>query len=208
MSTKTGQPHNIPPAAENPDHKTKGRNNKNRVERIQYLRTHEHTLPNGHICEHRLHTVGSAIHQERYDDEGNTILVRLPNAITGYDRPNADGSTRWYVEYPVPCPHGDTTVAIRIDGPGRADSKAWAWTDLMRFYPVGSPQFGVLYGRRNATESVHRQYKRKAVRVPAYGYTRQLLFVLGYVATHNAVARAFHLRRAGKPNALDGILRT
>jgi hypothetical protein len=77
----------------------------------------------------------------------------------------------------------------------------------MRFYPVGTPQYGLLYGRRNATESVHRQYKRKAERVPAYGYTRQLLFVIGYVATHNAVARAFHLRRAGKPNALDGILR-
>ena len=199
---------NIPPAAENPDRQTQGRNSENRVERIQYLRTHEHTLPNGHTCKHRLHTAGSAIHQERYDDEGNTILVRLPNAITGYDRPNADGSSRWYVEYPVPCPHDDTTVAVRIDGPGRADSKAWSWTDLMRFYPVGSPQFGLLYGRRNATESVHRQYKRKAERVPAYGYTRQLLFVIGYIATHNAVARAFHLRRAGKPNALDGILRT
>ncbi len=59
-----------------------------------------------------------------------------------------------------------------------------------------------------ATESVHRQYKRKAERVPAYGYTRQLLFVLGYIATHNAVARALHLRRAGQPNALDGILQT
>jgi hypothetical protein len=199
---------NIPPAKSNPDSKTKGRSNDTRVEREQFLRTHRHTLPNGHVCEHRLHTVGSVPHQERYDDEGSKVLVPLPNAVTGYDRPNADGSTRWYVEYPVPCPHSTTTVALRIDGPGHADSKGWAWTDLMRFYPVGTPQYGLLYGRRNATESVHRQYKRKAPRVPAYGYIRQLLFVIGYVATHNAVARAFHLRRAGQLNALDGILRT
>ncbi|MCO5299796.1 MAG: hypothetical protein M9886_07560 [Candidatus Nanopelagicales bacterium] len=199
---------NIPPAAENPERKTKGRNGKKRVERTQFLRTHEHTLPNGHICQHRLHTVGSVLHQEGYDDEGNTILVPLPNATTGYDRPNADGSTRWYVEYPVPCRYGTTTAAIRIDAPGRNDSKGWSWTDLMRFYPVGTPQYGLLYGRRNATESVHRQYKRKASRVPAYGATRQMLFVIGYIATHNAVARAFHLRRDGKPNPLDGTLRT
>jgi hypothetical protein len=199
---------NIPPAASNPDRKTEGRNSKNRVERTQYLRTHRHTLPNGHVCEHRLHTVGSLPHQERYDDEGNTILVPLPNAVTGYSRTNPDGSTRWYVVYPVPCIHGTTNAALRIDAPGEGDSKGWSWTDLMRFYPVGTPQYGLLYGRRNATESVHRQYKRKAERVPAYGYTRQLLFVLGYIATHNAVARAFHLRRAGKPNALDGNLRT
>jgi hypothetical protein len=199
---------NIPPAKSNPNHKTEGRNGKNRVERTQFLRTHRHTLPNGHVCEHRLHTVGSVPHQERYGDEGNQVLVPLPNAVTGYDRPNADGSTRWYVEYPVPCAQGTTNAALRIDGPGQDDSKAWSWTDLMRFYPVGTPQYGLLYGRRNATESVHRQYKRKAERVPAYGYTRQLLFVLGYIATHNAVARALHLRRAGQENALDGVLRT
>lgn len=199
---------NIPPADSNPDRKTEGRNSKNRVERTQYLRTHRHTLPNGHVCEHRLHTVGSVPHQERYDDEGNVVLVPLPNGFAGKATQNADGSYRWYVGYTVPCPNGGTSVWLRIDGPGHADSKGWSWTDLMRFYPVGTPQYGLLYGRRNATESVHRQYKRKAERVPAYGYTRQLLFVFGYIATHNAVARAFHLRRAGKPNALDGILRT
>lgn len=194
---------NIPPAAENPDGKKKGRNNKKRVERTQFLRTHRHKLPHGHICEHRLHTVGSIPHQETFDDEGNSVLVRLPNAVNGYDRPNADGSTRWYVEYPVPCPHGTTTAIVRIDGPGKADSKGWAWTDLMRFYPFGTPQFGLLYGRRNAAESVHQQYKRKARRVPAYGAVRQLLFVIGYIATHNAVAHALNLRRDGKQNALD-----
>jgi hypothetical protein len=199
---------NIPPAASNPERKTKGRNSDKRVERTQYLRTHRHTLPNGHVCEHRLHTVGSVPHQERYDDEGNVVLAPLPNGFAGKATENADGSHRWYVGYNVPCAHGTSAAWLRIDGPGHADSKAWAWTDLMRFYPVGTPQYGLLYGRRNATESVHRQYKRKAERVPAYGYTRQLLFVLGYVATHNAVARALHLRRAGHPNALDNILLT
>ena len=199
---------NIPPAQENPDRKTKGRNSDKRVERTQYLRTHRHTLTNGHVCEHRLHTVGSVPHQEAYDDEGHLILVPLPNGFAGKAPQNADGSYRWYVAYQVPCPHSETSVWLRIDGPGHADTKGWAWTDLMRLYPVGTPQYGLLYGRRNATESLHRQYKRKAERVPAYGYTRQLLFVLGYIATHNAVARAFHLRRAGKPNALDGLLRT
>lgn len=199
---------NIPPARENPDRKTKGRNNNKRVERTQYLRTHRHTLSSGVVCEHRIHTVGSLPHQERYDDEGGTVLVPLPNASTGKAIRNADGSYRWYVAYQVPCPHAATHVWLRIDGPGDADSKGWAWTDLMRFYPVGTPQYGLLYGRRNATESVHNQYKQKAPRVPAYGRIRQTLFVIGYIATHNAVARAFHLRRAGKPNALDGLLRT
>lgn len=195
---------NIPPAAENPDRATQGRTNRTRVERQQFLRTHRHTLPNGHTCEHRLHTVGSVPHQERYDDEGNTILIPLPNGFAGKTIKNIDGTYRWYVGYTIPCPH----AWLRIDAPGRDDAQGWAWTDLIRFYPVGTPQYGLLYGRRNATESVHRQYKRKAPRVPAYGATRQTLFVIGYVATHNAVARAFHLRRDGKPNPLDGTLST
>ncbi len=114
---------NIPPAQSNPDHKTEGRNGKNRVERKQFLRAHRHELPNGHVCEHRLHTVGSVPHQERYGDEGNLVLVPLPNAITGYDRPNADGSTRWYVEYPVECPHGPLPCPSVSMVPGKQTPK-------------------------------------------------------------------------------------
>lgn len=198
---------NYPVAASNPNRDTGGRNAPGRVERESFIRVHRHTLSNGTVCEHRLHTVGSVPHQivKTVKDD---VLRPLPAAKNGYCRTNKNGTRRWYVEYTVPCKRGDTLARLRIDGPARNDSRDWSYADIMRFYPVGTTQFGILYGRRNATESVHRQYKRKAERVPAYGHIRQTLYVLGYAATHNAVARALHLRRNSQPNALDGNLRT
>ena len=191
---------NRPTAASNPNRSTGGVMAEGREETKRPLRVHRHTLPNGYECEHRLHLVGSVLHQQTYGDDGNTILTPLPTPHNGYGRENRDGTWRWYTEYVVPCPNGDTTARLRLDAPGEDDYKGGSRPELARFYPTDSPQFGVLYGRRNATESVHRQYKRRAVRVPAYGHIRQTLYVLGFVTMHNAVAVQMAARAAGEPN--------
>ncbi|MCA9211518.1 MAG: hypothetical protein KDB27_00505 [Planctomycetales bacterium] len=195
---------NHPAAKLNPNRGTGGRNADGRQEHSNLIRIHTHTLPNGHTCEHRLHAVGSIVCDEVYDDQGDLHLVPLPSPRTGYPRTNSNGTHRWYTEHLVPCRHGDTIAYIRLDDTGKADIRSWSHPDRLRYYPTNTPQFGVLYGRRNGTESVHHQWKTTAPRVPAYGAVRQTLFVLGYITTHNAVADVFHHRRAGLPNILDG----
>lgn len=194
---------NFPHAKENPNRDKGGRNAEGRVEYTDLIRVHTHRLPNGHECRHRLHAVGSEVHVERFNEEGDTVLVPLPAPKTGYARENVNGTYRWYLEYTIPCRYGDTTARIRIDAPGRNDNQGWSYADRLRFYPTNTAQFPILYGRRNATESVNHQWKTTAPRVPAYGRVRQELFVLGYVTTHNAVADVFHARRAGLPTILD-----
>ncbi|MEI8081665.1 MAG: hypothetical protein WCI74_07460, partial [Actinomycetes bacterium] len=91
-----------------------------------------------------------------------------------------------------------------LDDHGDNDITGWSRADLLRFYPTNTSQFGVVYGYRNRTESVHSQMKRGMPRIPAYGVTRQTLYILGYLIGHNAVAFALHRQRDGLPNALDG----
>ena len=74
----------------------------------------------------------------------------------------------------------------------------------LRFYPPGTPQFHALYSRRNDSESLHNQIKRRLTRLPAYRVKRQMLFILGISLLHNAATRAFALQRQGEPNPLDG----
>lgn len=75
--------------------------------------------------------------------------------------------------------------------------------EYLRFYPTNTPQFDILYGRRNDTESLHNQLKVKMRKMPAYGQRRQRLYLIGLVIAHNALTRAHALRDAGLPNPLD-----
>lgn len=190
---------NRPAALANPNRATGGVTAPGREETSRPVRIHRHTLPSGYVCEHNLYLIGSVLHEEKCGDDGETRYEPLPTPRNGYARAERF-ATRWYTEHTVPCPDGDTTVLLRLDAPGKNDYQNGSRTELARFYPTNSEQFAVLYGRRNATESVHRQYKRRAERVPAFGVLSQTLYVLGYVATHNAVAEQLQLRADGKPN--------
>ena len=148
--------------------------------------------------EHHLHLVGSVLHQQTYGGRRQHHPHPSPHPTTGTGE-NRDGTWRWYTEYVVPCPNGDTTA--------RLPRRPWGDEDKGRFplrtgplLPHRQPHSDSCYGRRNATESVHRQYKRRAVRVPAYGHIRQTLYVLGFVTMHNAVAVQMAARAAGEPN--------
>ncbi len=67
--------------------------------------------------------------------------------------------------------------------------------EYLRYYPPGSWQFGVLYGRRNDSESLHNQIKNDMPYLPGYGRAVQELLILGFALRHNAVTRHLALRR-------------
>lgn len=194
---------NYPVAAANPNRESGGRLAEGRVERTRKVRTHTHKGRDGRVCRHVLHVVGSVPSVEAIDAEGNTIL--MPLAPSGYQSHiNADGSHVFYLVTTIECRRGNTRVLIRLDDHARGDIQGWSRADLVRFYPVGTPQFDYLYGRRNTSESLHAKMKRTMPRLPAYGRTRQDLFMLGYQVANNAIALAFHAQRGNLPNALDG----
>lgn len=193
---------NHPVAKANPNRLVGGRNAKGRKERTHKIRTVVHEGANKVKCRHTIFLHGSNPCVEEMDAAGNKILT--PLVPTGYDeRVNKNGSHVYYLEALIECRRGNLNILIRLDQPGRVDVKNQSRADLARFYPVGSPQFDYLYGRRNTSESFHAKMKRTMPRLPAYGRVRQDLFMLGYMVANNAIALAFTARRHGAPNALD-----
>lgn len=192
---------NHPVAAKNPNRLAGGRYADGRVERTHKIRTVTHKGAHGYECRHTIHLHGSNPCQEVPDATGETILK--PLVAVGYDHRDLKNGHVFYLKVAIECRRGNFTELIRLDKAGTIDIAHDARADLARFYPVGSPQFDLLYGRRNTSESFHAKMKRTMPRIPAYGRTRQDLFMLSYQVANNAIALAFHARRAGEHNALD-----
>ncbi|MEI6623816.1 MAG: hypothetical protein WCP28_18135 [Actinomycetes bacterium] len=195
---------NHPTAKSNPNRKTEGRMGEDRVERKIKIRNIHHKRRNGQPCAHALHLVGSVPNQEVIDAEGNLQLA--PVIAHGFKerRNRKSGTYRYYLVVRITCRHGNFEALIRLDKAARDDIQGQSRADLARLYPVGSPQFGFLYGRRNSSESIHAKMKRYMPTMPAYGALGQLLYVLGFMVANNALALAFVAKRLGQPNALDG----
>ena len=194
---------NYPTAKRNPNRAKGGRNAPGRVGKQHKVRTHTHLLPNGRECVHEVFANDSVLYQSGFDDEGRTIKVEVP--VVGYDkRANRTGTWRYYLKVRIGCPYGDQTIAIPLyhddTTPG---GLRFNRGEYLRFYPTNTPQFDILYGRRNDTESLHNQLKVKMRKMPAYGQRRQRLYLIGLVIAHNALTRAHALRDAGLPNPLD-----
>lgn len=202
LSANDIQTVNYPHALSNPNRKTEGRHATGRIDKTAKVHVHEHSRPSGGTCQHDIHVTGANFQQVRFNATGKKVLIDL-EVLTYERRPNKN-STRWYLTVKVPCQYGDQMVRIPLHhgrGPG---SPLIPRGELLRFYSPNTPQFKALYGRRNDTESLHREEKRGLARMPAYGYRAQLLYVLGIVIGHNALTHAQALKREGKPNALDG----
>jgi len=192
---------NHPVAAKNPNRLEGGRYADGRVERTHKIRTATHKGAHGYECRHTIYLHGSNPCVEAFDENGDTTLV--PLVPVGYDHRQTKSGHVFYLKVAVECRRGNFTELIRLDQAGTSDVAHAARADLARFYPVGTPQFDLLYGRRNTSESFHAKMKRTMPRIPAYGRLRQDLFMLGYQVANNAIALAFHAQRAGQPNALD-----
>ena len=197
---------NYPHALTNPKAAKEGRWGAGRKEKSKKLRTITHQPRRGQTCTHTLIAEGAVLKQPTFNATGHKVLTDCE--VTGFEsRRNPSGAHRYYLNIKVPCQHGDLAVTIPLY---HEDNDKFAIKDInrgeyLRFYPPGTPQFQALYGRRNDSESFHRQVKRNLTRLPAYRARRQVLFVLGMSLLNNATARAFALRRAGQPNPLDDI---
>lgn len=201
---------NWPHALRNPNRAKKGRNNAQRVGKKHKVKVFEHDLANGTKCTHNIFVRDSVFYQIKYDASGNLIELEVP--VIGYDRRfNRKGrnegtaETRWYLHLDVGCSHGNQEVSIPLyhDDQSEGGVQGFNRGEHLRFYPVNTVQFDLLYGRRNDTESLHNQTKIPSKKMPAYGPRTQALYLLGRVLAHNAATRAHALKGAGLPNPFD-----
>lgn len=193
-------------AASNRKRTTAGRLNDSRKDKVGKLPLHKHVRPSGGTCSHTLRVRGGVYQMQVLNDDGNTIWQDLE--VLGYKggRPDSDGNHRWYHVVSVPCQYEAQTVLIPLFHELRAKMKGQKLNrgEHFRFYPQNTEQHQILYGRRNDTESLHRQLKRTMDRMPAYSAQRQAIFLLGVQLAHNSMTMAFERRRAGLPNVIDG----
>lgn len=183
-------------AARNPDRKTKGTHNSSRVEKRHKVTVHRHTRPSGRPCEHHIWAIGGQLHEQiRSGTDGKPTWVPLQHDRVS-TRPNDDGTWRHYIHATLRCHNQSVTFQVPLhhqpdNGP------RFKRGEYLRYYPPGTWQYGVLYGRRNDTESLHRELKREMPRLPAYGTITQELFILGFAVRYNAVTA--NLANRGDP---------
>lgn len=190
---------NRPAALSNPERDVKGTNNDSRVEKSAKIGTHKHHRSNGTVCKHDVWVVGSNYHQRVLDASGSEAFVPL-QVRTVTRRANRGGKTfRHYTHLSIPCRYGDTEMVVGLHHEVEGEASL-SRGELLRYYPTGSAQFGVLYGRRNDTEALHSHMKKTMPRLPAYGTEAQSLFVLAYAVRSNAVARNLAVRAQSLPS--------
>ncbi|MCB0921314.1 MAG: hypothetical protein KDC08_05815 [Actinobacteria bacterium] len=184
---------NLPAAKTNTDRKTKGTRNSSRVEKRHKVTVHRHTRSSGRTCEHHIWAIGGQLHEQvRSGDNGKPVWVPLTHDRVS-TRPNSDGTWRHYIHATLHCHNHPVEFQVPLHHQPDTGPQ-FKRGEYLRYYPPGSWQYGVLYGRRNDTESLHREMKREMPRLPGYGTTTQELFILGYALRNNAVTenRAKH----------------
>lgn len=208
---------NYPSALRNPNRRKGGRFAPGRIDKSAKVYVLRHTRPSGGECVHHIHVSGTIYYHVLFDAHGNEVQasIDVDNLLV---RPNADGTVRHYHVLNVPCQYGEQTIHIPLFHDPRklkaknarqhVPQKSLALQvrnrgEQFRAFPVNTPMFQVLYGRRNDTESLHNQFKRYLPKMPAYGAAAQSLYILGLVIAYNSLSRAHLLKRNGRPNALD-----
>ena len=196
---------NYPIAAANPNRLTEGRNGPGRIGKAAKVVDYTHKLSSGGTCTHHISVQDTVYYQTSFNQEGKEVLIAL--AVDGSERrPNNDGTMRWYHKVSVPCRYGEQLLRIPVHhAPDkRGNMLNFNRGENLRFYPTNTPQFDILYGRRNDTESFHAQVKLPVRRMPAYGVVGQSLYMLGMVIAHNSLTHVQDLRLRGLPNSHDG----
>lgn len=176
---------NYPHAAANPNRASGGRMAKGRQEKTREVGRATHSVKGQRkACEHPVVMVGGVPHTRALDDKGEERMI--PLAINRYMiRRNADGSFRQYHVYEMPCAYGDFECTLNLFPKETGTENLGEFT---RYFPPGSPQFNYLYGRRNDTESWHRQWKRDSSRMPVRGLALQSVYLSGLLILQNAEA--------------------
>lgn len=171
-------------AKANPNRAEGGRYATGRVEKTARISTFTHDR-HGTPCTHPIVLHGSTLGETAIGDDGNETFVPFPCARY-YRRVNADRTIRHYKTVTITCRDTEHEHTIPMYHGNTDTNLAYAQGELQRVFPVGTPEYDYLYGRRNDTESLHNQIKHTITRMPAYGAELQRVLLLGFQLIHNA----------------------
>jgi hypothetical protein len=136
--------------------------------------------------------------------DANGDRLTEPAKIVNYVKRGSAPTRREYHEIEIDCAYsGPFThlVALFHTSPVSGDVD-YNWGEVVRVFPPHTPNFDLLYGTRNDTESRHTELKRRVRYLPA-DVPGQDLRLLGAMITSNAVSWQVHLQAHGLPNVLD-----
>ncbi len=184
---------NYPHAKSNPNRTEGGRHAEGRIERTVEVEVITHTVKGKKTpCEHPLLMVGSVPSTRALNEVGEEVIIEV-EIRAGLICKNKNSTWRYYHKYVIPCIHGNFIYLYRLFP---TDDSAISHGESTRFFPTNTQQFSDLYGRRNATESWHRELKRNRDRMPVRGLALQSIYLIGLMVLQNAKTME-RMRRAG-----------
>lgn len=222
---------NFPHAESNPDRQSKGRLNKNRVEKSHLRTVAEHKDSEGKPCRHLIYAVGGALAELAEHSDGTWSLVPLTEldyecrenaprqvgqcARRGCTKPECTEprhrikrTRREYKKVRIACAtNSDFTIRVALFhsdpvATGGGSDPTYNWGEVLRVFSPSTPAFKLLNGGRNDTESRHADLKRRMRYLPR-SVEGQELRLLGAMIASNAQSWHIHLQAHGEPNVLD-----
>lgn len=158
------------------------------------LGSYRHTTADGNECTHTLHIDNGTVIDVALADDGTPVTVSTATRRQIKRFRRADGTWRFSLGVDITCRHGDFRLWL---SPHATDTDR-TLPEHLRLIPPDDPDFQVLYGLRNDSESFNSQYKRTLLvdRATSVGWERQLFDLLAFAVLENsrAWARPSHLR--------------
>lgn len=197
---------NYPHALRNPNASRGKRMAAGREEKGHLRTVAVHHDENDAPCQHGIYFLGGAPVERLIASDGRPTVRDLE--VVDYDQRWSKkghlGARREYLTVKVPCTLcGDFTQLVPLfhTDPTSQDPDA-NWGEYVRVFAPGSPQFRLLYGARNDTESRHTNLKARVKYLPA-DVAGQEIRLLGAAMAMNALAWQFHLHAFGEANVFD-----
>lgn len=158
------------------------------------LGTFTHTKSDGGDCPHTLHVENGTVIDVALADDGTPVTVSAATRRQIKRFRRADGTWRFSLGIDIACRHGE----LRLWLSPHATDVDQTLPEHLRLIPPDDPDFKLLYGLRNDSESFNSQYKRTLLvdRATSVGWERQLFDLLAFAILENSRAWAMprHLR--------------
>jgi len=147
----------------------------------------------------RLFTQVGSLGLGHVTENGEIAFARLARKKT-LRRRRRDGSFYWYSEYKD---DQNTQARVRLDQTDEDHARGINRPEHLRAIAKGDPEFDRIMGIRSDSESVNRYFEDSLFngRAHSIGRIRQLVDLLGFATSVNAVAVYRHSRTSGPPEA-------
>ena len=156
------------------------------------LGSYRHTTPDGVECSHTLHVDNGTVVDIALADDGTPVIISTATRRQIKRFRRSDGTWRFSLGVDITCRHGDFRLWL---APHATDADR-TLPEHLRLIPPDDPDFDVLYGLRNDSESFNSQYKRTLLvdRATSVGWERQLFDLLAFAILENSRAWAIPSR--------------